>query len=65
MAVLVDLVVGFIFGSLMGFFPRFDIVGQFIIKIFTNIPSVILLILLAIVLQPSFWTIVLGITLTG
>lgn len=64
-AVGVDLVVGFVFGALMGFFPKFDIVGQFIIKVFTNLPSIILLILLAIVLEPSFWTIVLGITLTG
>jgi len=65
MAVLVDLVVGFIFGALMGFFPIFDVIGQFIIKILTNLPSIIILILLAIVLSPSFWTIVLGLTLTG
>lgn len=64
-AVAVDLVVGFIMGALMGFFPKFDIVGQFIIKVLTNLPSIILLILLAIVLEPSFWTIVLGITITG
>lgn len=64
-AVCVDLVVGFVFGALMGFFPKFDVVGQFIIKVFTNLPSIILLILLAIVLEPSFWTIVLGITITG
>lgn len=65
MAVAVDLIVGFIFGALMGFFPKFDVVGQFIIKVLTNLPSIILLILLSIVLNPSFWTIVLGITLTG
>ena len=65
MAVMVDLVVGFIMGALMGFFPKFDIIGQFIIKVFTNLPSIILLILLAIVLEPSFWTIVLGVTITG
>ena len=65
MAVAVDLVIGFIMGALMGFFPKFDIVGQFIIKVFTNLPSIILLILLAIVFEPSFWTIVLVVTLTG
>ena len=65
MAVLVDLIVGFVMGALMGFFPKFDIVGQFIIKVFTNLPAIILLILLAIVLEPSFWTIVLGVTITG
>jgi len=65
MAVLVDLAFGFIFGALMGFFPIIDAIGQFIIKVFTNLPSLIILILLAIVLSPSFWTIVLGLTLTG
>lgn len=64
-AVVIDLFIGFIFGALMGFFPKFDVIGQFIIKIFTNIPSTIILILLAIVLEPSFWTIVLGLTVTG
>ena len=65
MAVLVDLVVGYLMGVLMGYFPIVDAIGQFVIKIFINIPSIIILILLTLILSPSFWTIVLGITITG
>jgi len=63
--VLIDLILGFTFGSLMALFPIVDAIGQFIMKIFTSLPSLIILVLLALVLTPSFWTIVLGLSLTS
>ena len=65
MVVLVDLIVGYVFGILMGTYRWVDRVGQFIIKVLVNVPTVIILVLLTLVLRPSFWTIILGVTLTG
>ena len=65
MVVLVDLIVGYVLGILMGTYRWVDRVGQFIIKILINVPTVIILVLLTLVLRPSFWTIILGVTITG
>lgn len=63
--VIVDLIVGVTLGLLMGYYRKVDKILQFIIKILTNIPSILILIIVATALQPTFWTMALGLTLTG
>ena len=65
MATLIDLVVGVTLGIWMGYSKKADAVIMFIIKIMSNIPSIILLILLVVVINPSFWVIVFALTFTG
>lgn len=62
---LVNLFVGVTLGLLMGYSKKVDQILQFIIKILTNIPTILILILVSVALTPTFWTMVLGLTLTG
>lgn len=61
----INTIVGVIIGVLMGQFVRFDKVLNFIIKIISNIPAIMILILLTIILKPSFWILVFGFSITG
>lgn len=61
----IDMVIGVSVGIMMGYYDRFDNVMQFIIKILSNVPTIIIMILAAIVLRPSFWTLVGSLVLTG
>lgn len=49
----------------MGHFRIFDKIMTFIIKVVSNIPSIIVLIVITIVLQPTFWVIVFALTFTS
>lgn len=62
---LIELVVGVTIGILMGYFPAFDRIMTFIIKILTNVPTIIILMILTIILKPSFGVMVFAISLTG
>lgn len=62
---LVNLIIGLTLGLLMGYYSKFDRAMQFLIKILTTIPSIIILIIVATIVQPSFWTILLGLVITG
>ena len=61
----IDFIVGALFGLLMGHFKKFDLIMQYFIKVFINIPAILILILATLVFKPTFWTIALGLTLTG
>lgn len=64
-ASLIDLIVGVSFGIWMAYSKRVDKIIMFIIKVMNNIPSIILLILLVIIVNPSFWIIIFALTITG
>lgn len=65
MATLIDVFIGVALGVMMGYYKRFDVVMQWIIKVLSNIPTMILMILATLVFQPSFWILVLSMTFTG
>ncbi|AKB10969.1 ABC transporter permease [Mycoplasmopsis synoviae] len=62
---LVEVFIGVTFGILMGHFEWFDKAFTFFIKIFSVIPTIIILILVTIVINPTFWVIALALSLTG
>lgn len=64
-AATVDFIVGVTMGLLMGHFPKFDRVMQYFLKIFVNIPGLLILLLATIAFQPTFWTFAFGLTITG
>lgn len=60
-----DVILGVTFGILMGQFDRFDRFMTFIIKIVSNVPSILILIMITVALEPSFWVIVLAFSMFG
>ena len=65
LAATIDLFIGVVLGTMMGYFNKFDIVMQHIIKVLSNIPTILVMILMTLVFKPSFWILVLSITITG
>lgn len=65
-AALVDLVLGVIIGGIMGYYGgRVDEVLNRFCEIMYSIPSMLVVILLIVVLEPSMFTIVLALSITG
>ncbi|MUT65094.1 ABC transporter permease [Paenibacillus sp. NEAU-GSW1] len=65
-AALVDLVVGVIIGGIMGYYGgRVDEVLNRICEILYSIPSLLVVILLIVVMEPSMFTIILALSITG
>ncbi|AJQ45109.1 peptide ABC transporter permease [Ureaplasma diversum] len=62
---IIDLVVGVTIGILMGYFNFFDKIMTFIIKILTNVPTIIILMILTIILKPSFGVMIFAISFSG
>jgi oligopeptide transport system permease protein len=61
----VELAVGLILGSIWGFNKRTDPVFFAIYNTVTNIPSTIYMVLIAYIMRPNFWTIVIALLGTG
>lgn len=61
----INTVVGVRLGLLTGYFIWFDKIMQFIIKIISCIPSILVLIILTAIFKTTFWTIVFGLTIVG
>ena len=60
---IVSSIIGIVAGALMGYYGgRLDILGQRFLEVWSGIPTLFLLIILASVVQPNFWWL-LGITL--
>ncbi len=60
---IISSIIGVIVGALMGYYGgRIDILGQRFLEVWSGIPTLFLLIILASVVQPNFWWL-LGITL--
>ncbi|QAY67700.1 ABC transporter permease [Paenibacillus protaetiae] len=65
-AALVDLFVGVIIGGIMGYYGgRIDEILNRICEILYSIPSLLIVILLTVVFQPSMGTIILALSITG
>ncbi|MGP1451376.1 MAG: ABC transporter permease [Metamycoplasmataceae bacterium] len=62
---IIQVTLGLFFGILMGHYRMFDKIMTFIIKIISNVPSIIVLIVITIVLNPTFWVIVFALTFTS
>ena len=65
MVTLVDVLIGVSLGVLMGKYSKFDRVMQYFIKILTNLPTIIVMILVVILFGASFWTLTFSLTVTG
>ena len=65
-AALLDIFIGVIYGAISGFFGgRLDNVMQRIIEIVASIPTLIVVILFVLIFEPSIWTIILAMAITG
>jgi oligopeptide transport system permease protein len=65
-AAAIDLFVGVIYGGIMGFFGgRVDSIMNKFSEILYSIPYLLVVILLLVVMEPSLWTIILALTITG
>ncbi|MBX8993557.1 ABC transporter permease [Staphylococcus pettenkoferi] len=65
-AALLDIFVGVVYGAISGFFGgRIDNFMQRLIEIIASIPNLIVVILFVLIFEPSLWTIILAMTVTG
>ncbi|MCG3401604.1 ABC transporter permease [Staphylococcus massiliensis] len=65
-AAILDIFIGVVYGAISGFIGvRVDDILQRIIEILSSIPSLIILILFVLIFEPSLWTIILAMTVTG
>lgn len=65
-AALLDIFIGVVYGAISGFFGgRLDDIMQRIIEIIASIPNLIIVILFVLIFEPSIWTIILAMSITG
>ncbi|MEJ7195220.1 ABC transporter permease subunit, partial [Staphylococcus epidermidis] len=58
--------VGVMYGAISGYYGgKIDMVMQRIIEILASIPTLIIVILFVLIFEPSIWTIILAMTVTG
>ncbi len=61
----INMVVGVIVGAIWGFSKKIDAFMTEVYNTIGNVPSVLLISVLVMLLQPSFWTLVFAMTITG
>ncbi|WGI37056.1 ABC transporter permease [Mesomycoplasma lagogenitalium] len=61
----IEVIIGLTIGIMMGQFNKFDKVMTFLIKILSVVPTIIILILITIIVSPTFWVIALALSLTS
>ncbi|QCZ36681.1 ABC transporter permease [Mycoplasma nasistruthionis] len=61
----IEVAIGLTIGIMMGQFEMFDKIMTFIIKVISIVPTIIILILMTIIISPSFWVIVFSLSLTS
>lgn len=65
-AAILDICVGVMYGAISGYYGgKIDMVMQRIIEILASIPTLIIVILFVLIFEPSIWTIILAMTVTG
>lgn len=65
-AAILDIFIGVLFGAISGFYGgKFDTIMQRIIEIIASIPNLIIVILFVLIFEPSIWTIILAMSVTG
>lgn len=62
---IIEVIIGLTIGIMMGQFDRVDRFFTFIIKIISVVPTILILILMTIVVSPSFWVIAFSLSLTS
>ncbi|HHC6008270.1 TPA: oligopeptide ABC transporter permease [Staphylococcus aureus] len=65
-AAILDIFIGVLFGVISGFYGgKLDTIMQRIIEIIASIPNLIIVILFVLIFEPSIWTIILAMSVTG
>lgn len=65
-AAILDIFIGVTYGAISGFFGgRIDNVMQRILEVIASIPNLIVVILFVLIFEPSIWTIILAMSITG
>ncbi|MGW9856840.1 oligopeptide transport system permease protein [Staphylococcus hominis] len=65
-AAALDIFIGVVYGAISGFFGgRIDNIMQRILEIIASIPNLIIVILFVLIFEPSIWTIILAMSITG
>jgi len=65
-AALIELIIGVIYGSISGFFGgRTDLIMQRIVEVMYGIPYLVVVMLIVVMLDRSFWTLILAMVITG
>lgn len=65
-AAILDIFIGVLFGAISGFYGgKLDTIMQRIIEIIASIPNLIIVILFVLIFEPSIWTIILAMSVTG
>lgn len=65
-AAALDILIGVIYGAISGYYGgRLDDIMQRIVEILSSIPNLIVVILFVLLFDPSMWTIILAMTVTG
>ena len=62
---LINMTIGVLLGAVWGFSKKMDIFMNEVVNIIGNIPYTLLIAVLVLVFSPSFWTMVLALTITG
>ena len=58
--------IGVVYGAISGFFGgRVDMIMQRILEVIASIPNLIVVILFVLIFEPSIWTIILAMSITG
>ena len=65
MCALINMVIGVFIGAVWGFSKKVDIVMTEIYNIIGNVPYILFISVLVLILSPTFWTMVLALTITG
>ena len=66
MVAVLDIFIGVVYGAISGFFGgRIDNIMQRILEIIASIPNLIVVILCVLIFEPSIWTIILAMSITG
>ena len=60
-----DIFIGVVYGAISIFGGRVDNVMQRILEIIASIPNLIIVILFVLIFEPSIWTIILAMSITG
>lgn len=65
-AAMLDIFIGVVYGAISGFFGgRVDTIMQRILEVIASIPNLIVVILFVLIFEPSIWTIILAMSITG
>ena len=62
---LINMTVGILLGAVWGFSKKFDMFMTEVYNIIANVPYILFISVMVLIFSPSFWTMVLALTITG